>query len=259
GNLLARVIVNRLWQHHFGRGIVSTPSDFGTQGERPTHPELLEYLATELIRGGWKLKPIHKLIMSSSVYMQAGLSNEAGMQADPTNKLWWRRPARRMEAEVIRDSMLAISGTLDNKMFGPGSLNQQDRRRSVYLKVKRGTLIPVLQLFDAPDAMQGIGKRTITTVPPQALAMMNSPFVRQLAEKFSKRIRPNADKPLEQTVNEAYAIALCRPPTANEHTVMLTFINRQAESYGNNPAATDTAVADFCQLVLCLNEFLFVD
>ena len=259
GNLLARVIVNRLWQHHFGRGIVSTSSDFGTQGERPTHPELLDYLASELVRGGWKLKPIHKLIMSSSVYMQAGLSNEAGTQADPANKLWYRRPARRMEAEVIRDSMLAISGTLDNKMFGPGSLNQQDRRRSIYLKVKRGTLIPVLQLFDAPDAMQGIGQRTITTVPPQALAMMNSPFVRQLAEQFSKRVRPNAEKSLENTVDDAYAVALCRPPTADERSLMLTFIKNQAESYGNNAAATDTAVADFCQLILCLNEFLFVD
>jgi hypothetical protein len=259
GQLLARVIVNRLWQHHFGRGIVSTPSDFGIQGERPTHPQLLDYLATELIRGGWKLKPIHKLIMSGSVYMQTSESNDAGVQADPANKLWWRRPARRMEAEVIRDSMLAISGTLDHKMFGPGSLNQQDRRRSVYLKVKRGTLIPMLQLFDAPDAMQGIGQRTITTVPPQALAMMNSPFVRQLAEQFSKRVRPNADKSLEQTVDDAYAIALCRPPTVDERSLMLTFIKNQAESYGNAAAGTDTAVTDFCQLMLCLNEFLFVD
>ena len=259
GRLLARVIVNRLWQHHFGRGIVSTPSDFGTQGERPTHPELLDYLATELIRAEWSLKPIHNLIMSSAAYMQSGTSNAAGFKVDPDNKLWWRRPSRRMEAEVIRDTMLAVSGTLDKKMFGPGSLNQQDRRRSVYLKVKRGTLIPVLQLFDAPDALQSIGERTITTVPPQALAMMNSPFIRKLADQFAKRVRPSADKSLVHVVNDAYAVGLCRPPSDDERQLMLAFIESQSKSYGNDAKATNMAVADYCQLMLCLNEFLFVD
>ena len=259
GHLLARVIVNRLWQHHLGRGIVSTPSDFGEQGQRPTHPELLDYLARRLIEGGWKLKPIHKLIMTSAVYMQDGKSTGLGMKHDPENKLWWRRPAQRVEAEIVRDSLIAMSGTLDKRMFGPGSLDEKDRRRSVYLKVKRGSLIPMLQLFDAPDAMQSIGRRNVTTVPPQALAMMNSPFVRQLAEQFAKRVRPNADKKLSDVVNDAYLIALSRPPTENERQRMLNLIETQAKSYGGNPQATDTAVADFCQLVLCLNEFMFVD
>ena len=259
GHLLARVIVNRLWQHYLGRGIVSTPSDFGTQGERPTHPELLDFLATRLIEGGWKLKPIHKMILSSSAYQQANEITSGGMEHDPENRLFWRHSPRRIEAEIVRDALLSVSGELDKKMYGPGSLKQDDKRRSIYLTVKRGTLIPFLQLFDAPDAMQGIGQRNATTVPPQALAMMNSPFVRSLAEKFAKRVRPNATVPLDQAVNEAYRIALGRTPTESERETMLQFTTQQAATYGDSPQATDTAVADFCQLVFCLNEFLFID
>jgi hypothetical protein len=259
GHLVARVIVNRLWQHHFGRGIVGTPSDFGSQGDRPTHPELLDYLASELIRGAWKLKPIHKLIMTSATYRQSGRNDAAGMKQDPGNKLWWRRPSQRVEAEIVRDSLLTISGQLDKKQFGPGSLNQEDRRRSVYLKVKRGTLIPILQLFDAPDAMQSIGARTMTTVPPQALAMMNSPFVRRLATTFAKRVQPNDKSALPKVVDDAYVVAYARRPSDEERQRMLAFIDVQAKSYGENATSVETAVADFCQLLICSNEFLFVD
>ncbi|MCA9017275.1 MAG: DUF1553 domain-containing protein, partial [Planctomycetaceae bacterium] len=259
GHLLARVMVNRLWHHHFGRGIVETPSDFGTQGFRPTHPELLDYLAVRLIEGNWNLKPIHKLIMLSAVYQQSGESNESGVQHDPENHLWWRRPAIRMDAEIIRDTLLSVSGSLDQKMFGPGTLNQEDKRRSIYLTVKRDKLIPILQLFDAPDAIQSVGKRNVTTVPPQALAMMNSPFIRRLSEQFAKRVRPDRNKSLEQTVNDAYLIALSRQPDPAEQQQMLQFIHYQTESYGANPQAAEVAVADFCQLVFCMNEFVFVD
>jgi hypothetical protein len=259
GALLARVIVNRLWQHHMGRGIVATPSDFGSQGAAPTHPELLDFLAAELIRGGWKLKPIHKLIMTSAVYRQSGASNSLAAKTDPDNKLWWRRGAIRLEAEVIRDTLLAVSGSLDKAMFGKGVLDQANPRRSVYLTVKRGSLIPMLQLFDAPDAIQSIGHRDVTTVPPQALAMMNSPLVRQLAEKFAKRIRATSDTPPERLVDEAYAWALSRPPTDTERQQMTRFINTQAASYGSGDKATEHAFADYCQMMLCLNEFIFVD
>lgn len=259
GHLLARVMVNRMWHHHFGRGIVETPSDFGTQGFRPTHPALLDYLATQLIENNWNLKPIHKLIMQSSVYRESGASNASGMEHDPENHLWWRRPALRMDAEVIRDHLLAVSGTLDPKMFGPGTLKQEDKRRSIYLTVKRDKLIPILQLFDAPDAIQSIGKRNVTTVPPQALAMMNSPFIRKLAEEFAKRVRPDDQKKLEQLVDEVYAIALSRKPRPEEQQKMLEFIHYQTESYGENPQASALAMADFCQLIFCMNEFIFVD
>ena len=259
GPLLARVIVNRLWQHHFGRGIVATPSDFGSQGAAPTHPLLLEHLANELIRNGWQLKPIHKLLMMSAVYRQSGASREHESQTDPENQLWWQRAPQRLEAEVIRDALLSTSGSLDKTMFGKGSLNQTDVRRSVYLTVKRSNLIPILQLFDAPDSIQSIGNRDVTTVPPQALAMMNSPFVRQLAEKFAARLGSPTDKSHEQLVQEAYAIAISRPPNEPEQQRMVQFIQSQADSYGNDKAAQTRALADFCQLMFCLNEFVFVD
>ncbi|MDP6446564.1 MAG: DUF1553 domain-containing protein, partial [Pirellulaceae bacterium] len=259
GHLLARVIVNRLWQHHLGRGIVATPSDFGSQGAPPTHPELLDFLAAELVRGDWRRKPIHRLILTSAVYRQSGADNTRGSEVDPDNLLWWRRGATRLEAEVIRDSLLAVSGALDKKMFGPGSLDQANPRRSVYLTVKRSNLIPILQLFDAPDSIQGLGQRDVTTVPPQALAMMNSPFARKFAEQFAKRIRPSAEKTTEQLVNEAYALALSRPPTSAETSRMVGFIDSQAKSYGDDEQAMERAVADYCQIMFCLNEFVFID
>lgn len=259
GHLLARVIVNRLWQHHFGVGIVATPSDFGQQGARPTHPELLDYLANQLIDSGWRLKPVHRLIMLSSVYRQSGESNDAGQKADPDNQLWWRRPSLRMEAEIIRDNLLAVGGTLDRKMFGPGSLNEADARRSVYLKVKRGSLIPILQLFDAPDAIQSIGDRGVTTVPPQALALMNSPLIRQMAEKLAARVRKEGADTPDQIVESTFWTALSRGPSPAERERMMAFISSQADSYGTDANALNTAVVDYCQLMLCLNEFVYVD
>ena len=166
GSLLARVIVNRLWQHHFGTGLVNTPNNFGFNGSRPTHPELLDFLARRLIAEGWKLKPIHKLIMMSAVYRQAGTSSESGLKNDPDNRLLWRKSPLRMDAEIIRDNLLTVSDSLDTKMFGAGSLEEENPRRSIYLTVKRDKLVPLLQLFDAPDAIQSIGDRGITTVPP---------------------------------------------------------------------------------------------
>ncbi|OAI46177.1 hypothetical protein AYO44_11825 [Planctomycetaceae bacterium SCGC AG-212-F19] len=258
-HLLARVIVNRLWQHHFGRGIVATPNDFGVQGEPPTHAELLDYLAAELIKTGWKLKPIHKLIMTSAVYTQSGEPSDAALKADPANRLLWRYPTRRLEAEAIRDAVLAVSGTLDLTPYGAGNLDENSPRRSVYLTVKRSRLVPLLQMFDAPEAIQSVGVRPTTTVATQALAMMNSPLVRQRADKFAQRIRPKSPEELGQAVEAAYRMALSRPPSAAERERMLAFIDRQMDSYGRTPKAQDQALGDFCQLLLCLNEFVYVD
>ncbi len=258
GNLLARVIVNRLWQHHFGRGIVATPNDFGHQGEPPTHPELLDWLAAELVRNGWKLKPIHKLIVTSAAYRQASEVNAEGLRVDPQNRLLWRRTPNRLEGEAIRDAILAISGTLEPAMYGPGTLDGNSPRRSVYLTVKRSQMIPMLQLFDAPESIQSIGERSTTTVATQALALMNSPFVRQRAEKFAQRVRPKNGN-LEQAVDEAYRMALSRPADESERRRMKAFIDKQADSYGKTPRALDLALTDFCQVLLCLNEFVYVD
>ena len=263
GALLARVIVNRLWQRHFGVGLVRTPSDFGSQGASPTHPELLDYLASQLVEGGWKLKPIHRLILLSGVYRQSSQAPapHAGMTKDPETRLWWRRPAQRMEAEIIRDNLLTVAGLLDKRMFGPGSLDQTTPRRSVYLKVKRSQLIPILQLFDAPDSIQSIGDRGVTTVPPQALAMMNSTWVRQLAEKTASRLREEGATTPAQFVEAAFWATLSRGPSEAELQQMTAFIQSQANSYGDDDKtrSMETAIADYCQLMLCLNEFVYVD
>ena len=257
GPLLARVLANRLWQHHFGRGIVATPNDFGVQGEAPTHPELLDHLAQELIRGGWKLKPLHKEIMLSAAYMQAGDLRPEAMKADPTNRLWWRRPPLRLEAEVIRDALLAVGGSLDRTPFGPGSLDVNVPRRSVYLTVKRSQPVAMLQMMDAPEAIQSIGERSLTTVPTQSLAFMNSPLVRKQADNLAKQLAPLAAKDVGHALDQAYLTVLGRRPVAVERERMLSFIDRQTATYGIN--GRDQAVGDCCQVLLCLNEFVYVD
>jgi len=259
GHLMARVIVNRLWYHHFGRGIVATPSDFGTRGELPSHPKLLDWLASQLVSNGWQLKPIHRLIMTNETYMQGDEITESGQEHDPENFLLWRRNPRRLEAEVIRDSLLSVSGTLNDTMFGKGTLDEKSMRRSIYFTVKRGQLIPLLTLFDAPDAMQSIATREQSTVAPQALAMLNSSFIRDLATKFSGKVRPNNETSIADAIDSAYQIALSRPVTDDEKESMTAFIERQKMLRGEDPNAEALAVRDFCHLVLCLNEFVFIE
>ena len=261
GGLLARVIVNRLWQHHFGRGIVSTPSDFGTQGDKPTHPELLDWLANELIRNNWQLKPLHKLMLCSAAYQQASLSNPQKQKLDPDNKLVWKHPRQRMEAEIVRDNMLAVSGLLDTTMFGPGTLDEGMTRRSLYFTIKRSRLIPTLRLFDGPDSLQSIGARQVTTVAPQALMLMNSPNARRYAVQLAKRAAPNEQTPRADAVRAAYLLALSRSPTPSESTDSLAFLEQQTASYqtqGQNNAP-QLALTDFCQALFGLNEFVYVE
>jgi mono/diheme cytochrome c family protein len=261
GNLLARVVVNRLWQHHFGRGIVATPSDFGAQGERPTHPELLDWLASELIRGGWRLKPIHKLMMTSAVYLQTADDDPARSRIDPENALCWRRPHRRLEAEAIRDSMLAVSGMLDPTMYGPGTLDEGMRRRSVYFQIKRSQLIPLMILFDAPEGLVGIGKRSSTTVAPQALALMNNSHVRGYAAGLAARVVPKVKESPAEAVRSAYRLALGRPPEPEETVAALDFLLAQSERYrtDGHAEALSLSFTDFCQSLMCLNEFAYVE
>jgi len=259
GNLLARVAVNRVWHHHFGRGIVATPSDFGTRGEAPSHPELLNWLAAQFVQEGWSLKPLHKLIMTSAAYMQAGEVTPSGKQHDPENLLLWRRNSRRLEAEIIRDSLLSVSGALDHTMHGQGTLTETSARRSIYFTVKRGQLIPMLILFDAPDAMQGIGSREESTVAPQALAMLNSPIIRGMAVKFAARVRPTPYVPIKEAIDQAYRTAFARPATSAEVANMEAFIAEQKKSRGDDATAEGLALRDFCHLILCMNEFVYID
>jgi hypothetical protein len=259
GHLLARVIVNRLWQHHFGRGIVATPSDFGAQGERPSHPELLDWLATELIAGGWRLKPIHRLIMQSAVYREGVEPDPASVAIDPDNALFGHRTRRRLEAESIRDAMLAVSGKLDPTMYGSGTLDERQERRSIYFTVKRSQLIPMMVLFDAPDALQGTAVRPSTTIAPQSLLLMNSPIVREWAAGLARRVLAKAPGAPDQAVALAYEIALGRPPSATERKDALVFLDEQERSLGHDKGSRQEALTDFCQVLMSLNEFVFTE
>ena len=260
GMLAARVIVNRLWQHHFGAGLVATPSDFGMQGARPSHPELLDHLASELIRGGWKLKNIHKQMMLSATYGQSSNADSARMLADHDNRLLWRYSPRRMEAEIIRDSLLSVSGKLDSKQFGSGTLDMTMHRRSIYFFVKRSQLIPMLSLFDSPDTLQDLALRSTTTVAPQALLMMNSPIVREYAEGLAAKAN-GAGSNIEARVLAVYRSCLSRPPTAQEAALAIDFIEQQKFDYTSSgkPNGDELAFVDWCQAMLSLNEFVIVN
>ena len=263
GGLLARVIVNRLWQHHFGRGIVATPNDFGAQGERPTHPELLDWLAGNLLASGWRLKSLHKQIVMSQAYQQSSLADERDLQLDPENRWLARRSARRFEAEVLRDAILAVGGTLDLTMYGPGSLDEGHVRRSIYFMVKRSRLIPAMQIFDAPEPLASIGERPSTTVAPQALMFMNNPQVRNAAKSFARRIIKTNEgtSAISQLVRTGYLDSLSRLPSDDERVDGEKFINRQEQRYSSagQPDARELAVADFCQVLMSLNEFAYAE
>ncbi|MFN0128311.1 MAG: DUF1549 and DUF1553 domain-containing protein [Verrucomicrobiales bacterium] len=261
GPLVARVIVNRLWQHHFGRGLVTTPNDFGLQGARPSHPDLLEYLADTLVRHGWRLKPVHQLIMTSAAYQRGAGSPQGVASTDPENVWITRRLPRRLEAEAVRDSLLFVSGTLDPTMFGPGTLDSASRRRSVYFTVKRSQMIPALQAFDAPEPLVSQGQRQTTTVAPQALLLMNSPQSRAWAGEFARRFAPDATTSSSQAVIGAYSIALNRLPSAAELADATAFIDAQTDRHraARAPDPRSLALTDFAQIVLSLNEFIYVD
>jgi len=263
GPLLARVMVNRVWKHHFGRGIVGTPNDFGAKGEAPTHPELLDYLATEFIKNGWHLKPLHRAIVLSAAYRLGADASAENLKRDPDNKLLWQRPARRLEAEAIRDALLAIGGKLDIHMYGPAINEVESPRRSVYLRVRRSELVPFMTLFDAPEPTQSIGDRGATTVPTQALTMMNSPFVRDMAGRLGKRVYP-ATASFDQALDAAYSAALSRPPTLREREKMSAFYKKQEQLFAGEtknvtPQIKESAFAETCVVLLALNEFVYVD
>jgi len=260
GHLLARTIVNRLWQHHFQRGIVQTANDFGKQGTPPTHPALLDWLASELIAQNWKLKPIHKLIMTSATYRQASTSVPQQAAVDPDNQYLWRYPARRLEAEAIRDSMLSVSGQLDPRMYGAGTLDPAHKRRSIYFMVKRSKLVPMMQLFDAPEPLSSVGSRPTTTIAPQALLFMNNPQVRSYARGFAQRLEPLARESLVVAVTQAYWLALGRPPTSDERADSVEFLDQQSRLLNAEKptAARLQALTDFCQVLFSMNEFIYI-
>jgi len=261
GHLAARVIVNRLWQHHFGRGLVATPNDFGAQGAKPSHPELLDWLAGELLRNGWRLKPMHRLMMTSRAYRQTSEASGAKTGKDPDNALVSRHIPSRLEAESIRDTLLWITGALDEAPFGPGTLSDASRRRSIYFTVKRSQLVPAMQIFDAPEPLVSQGIRPATTVAPQALWLMNNPRVREWAALWARQVAGARPEAPDRWLTEAYQRALQRPPTPTETQASLTFLSRQAGRYrqAGNAEPGLLSATDLLHALLGLNEVIHVD
>jgi cytochrome c553 len=257
--LTARVIVNRVWQYHFGRGLVGTPSNFGQLGDRPTHPELLDYLACRLVESGWSLKALHREIMLSSVYRLASASDDRNLAADAENRLLWRMNRRRLDVEAWRDAMLAVSGKLDPAMGGPTlELSAPANfRRTVYAKVSRHDLNELLRLFDFPDANITSERRTETTVPQQQLFVMNSPFVVELANALAARVQAeSAADPAR--VDRAFQLAYGRPAADEELHAAMAFLAGQ-DSPAEQSANRLTRWERLAQVLLAGNEFLYVD
>jgi mono/diheme cytochrome c family protein len=264
GALAARVFANRLWQHHFGQGIVATPNDFGKTGALPSQPDLLEWLAGELLSRNGSIKSMHRLLMTSEAYQQAALKEDAKEKADPANALFVRRIPVRLEGEAIRDSLLAVSGQLDPQLYGPGVADDRSPRRSIYLKVKRSKLVGSMVSFDQPEPLASQGLRPTTTVAPQALILMNSPLARSAAEALAARLTRSAaaDAPPDRLIESAYAMALGRPPEPEELALARGFLQAQAARIGAGaktpPQTAPEAFAHFCQVLLQTNEFAYL-
>lgn len=281
--LTARVFVNRLWQHHFGEGLVRSPNNFGYKGALPTHPELLDWLASELVDNNWSAKHIHRLILTSRTWQQSSLHPNAHQAntLDSGNKLWWRANRRRLNAEALRDAMLAASGELDKRIGGEGfkpsisaealegfsrkdaaykaSPPDEQRRRSLYSFVSRSLMPPMMTTFDLCDTTLPCAQRDVTTVPTQALAMLNNDFVYARSEALARRVETTSTKTDGQVV-AAWKFILSREPTANEQELAQRHLESQSRNFES--AGVDTkhhALASLCHVLLNSNEFLHID
>jgi hypothetical protein len=279
--LTARVYVNRVWQHYFGQGIVATPDNFGASGARPSHPELLDWLAIEFAAKGWRIKHLHRLIVSSTAYRQSSVASSLALSVDPENRLLGRMPLRRLESEIVRDRILAVSGALDPTPGGPpvplkpnpdGSVEidvaklataTSQFRRSLYLFNRRNYQLTELGVFDQPIVAHNCTRRTSTAVVLQSLTMLNSPFVFSQAERLAERVKQSAGSDAERRIETAFRLCLCRWPDREERSASRELLRRQALRYQQQrkampgPAA-DAALVNLCQMLLNTNEFLYV-
>ena len=255
--LTARVIVNRIWQHHFGKGIVSSPNNFGVNGKRPTHPLLLDYLAARFLETDWSIKAIHRHIMSSAAYQQATIFSPTAYARDPENRLLWRMNRRRLEAEALRDAFLAVADQIDLRLEGPGFEAIDNPRRSLYLLTTRtgAKTSGFGALFDGADSSAIVGQRSESTVAPQALFMMNDPFVAAQANALAERIQTEVPRDVwNRKIQRLYEIALTRLPTEKEMEVSLRML---ANAVG--PTGQQEAWQRLCLVVLCTNEMIYID
>jgi hypothetical protein len=267
-------MVNRIWQHHFGKGIVGTPSNFGLRGDEPTHPAMLDYLAARFVASGWSVKAMHRLILSSKTYQLASAHDDASAAKDPGNRWYWRADRRRLDAEAIRDALLAVSGNLDRTRPGPHPFPPIDKwtwtqhvpfkdvyptnHRSVYLMTQRFQRHPFLALFDGPDTNTTTEQRRNSTVPLQALFLMNNPFVKEQAEGFARRVVRQSELP-DVRLELAFQSACGRNPTSLERERGARYITQyQANTRSAGPSEVE-AWTSYARILLCANEFLYLD
>jgi hypothetical protein len=275
--LLARVLTNRIWQHHFGTGLCATSDNLGYTGSPPTHPALLEYLASELVRSGWSAKALHRLILASAAWQQSSGSRRDAQLVDPDNRLLARFPLRRLDAESIRDAMLATSGELEIHQGGPSVATRRTENgevvpedavragllRSVYLQQRRTQIVSLLEVFDAPSIVSTCTRRLPSTVPLQSLGLMNSDFVIARAERLAARLEhesPGDDDP-DARIRRAFLLTTGRPPDHLEWSAARQFLQVQPSRYPSLPLpeAHHHAWADLCQIVLASNSFLYIE
>ena len=271
--LTARVMSNRIWHYHFGRGIVATPSDFGVMGERPTNKELLDYMTASFVEGGWSMKKMHKTILTSNTWQQSSAFQEEAAKIDPDNKYQWRFNRQRMEGEVIRDSMLYTAGRLNAKMGGPGVFpplppgvdprggwkkneeTSEADRRSVYVFVRRNVRYPMFETFDMPDTHESCSRRNSTITSNQALDLLNNGLVFDWSKTFADRVLNDGGMSPEAQIDRAYKLAYARPATADERRTAIAFLEKQSPIAGDRKAA----FADLCHMLFNSNEFLYVN
>jgi hypothetical protein len=261
-------MVNRIWQGHLGEGIVRTPNYYGRQGEAPTHPELLDWLAVEFAERKFSIKQMHRLIMLSNTYRSSSAGDPGSIRSDPENRYFSRMNRRRLDADAIRDTVLAVAGTLNLKMGGVGVIPPltkeeilaarmpdlwpanpdptEHNRRSIYLQMKRSMTLPMLQIFDAPDSATSCARRERSTVAPQALAMMNSEFSVAQADHFAARIRKTAGENQEAWVDTGWRLAFGRLPAPEERTTALEYLRRNS-------------LQRLCLLIFNMSEFIYAD
>jgi hypothetical protein len=278
--LTARVMVNRVWKHHFGEGLVRTIDDFGRAGEAPSHPELLDWLAVQFTRDGWSLKTLHRRILTSETYRHSSAVASQHLQVDPENRLWSRASVRRLDAESLRDTLLSLAGRLDTRPFGPpdsvttrpdGLVIEESSsysRRSVYLLHRRSQPLTLLADFDRPAMSPNCTRRMESTVAPQALHLLNSAMSHELAAAFADRVIAEVGDDPARQIEHAYWLAYCRPPTSEEHEMTLASLNQLRTTWQarlmNGETAADReaarkALENLCHAVLNSAELLFVD
>jgi hypothetical protein len=291
-------MVNRIWHYHFGQGIVGSPSDFGIMGERPSNPQLLDYLASAFVENGWSIKSMHRMIMLSNAYQQSSDYQEAAAKVDPDDKLVWRFARRRLEGEVIRDSMLFAGNQLNMKMGGSGVFpplppgvsmprsnylnwktekdQAESNRRSVYIFVKRNLRYPMFETFDFPDTHEPCPRRNATVTPTQPLALMNDELVMEWSRALASRVLNDGGLSAEQQIDRTYRLLLSRAPKPEESKSILDFLNEQSVLLGERLAKGDkvplpdtlpqgmtparaAAFVDLCHALLNSNEFIYIN